>query len=77
MESYGRLKQGEKEGAKSKNNGGRKSKSQGGRKSKSKPQDRSKARKCVGGEEQSEETRAESTDESEVTGRFAEVRTGG
>ena len=29
-----------------------------------------------GGEEQSEETRAESTDEPELTGRFAEARTG-
>ena len=56
------------------NNVGSKSKSNGGRKSKSKPLDWSTARKCVS-EEQSEETRVESTEEPEVTSRFAEVTT--
>ena len=57
--------------------GREKSKSNGGRKNKNKTQARSKARKCVSEKKkQSEETRAESTGELEVTRRFSEVRTG-
>ena len=61
-------------GRRRKSKGGRKSTSSGSRKSKSKPLDWSTATKCVS-EEQSEETRVESTEEPEVTSRFAEVTT--
>ena len=46
MDSGGRLKRGEMEGAKSKSNGGRNSKNSGGRESKGRNQDRNKASKA-------------------------------
>ena len=70
MESGRRLKQGEKEGTNSKNNGGGESKSNGGRQSKGETQSMSKAgkaSKCVS---------ANNAGEPEVMGRTTEVRTG-
>ena len=72
--------QGGKREEESKSNGGRKSKSNGGRESKSRTQDRSKASKastCVSVRKNNWRRRkAESTDEPEVTGRLAKMRTG-
>ena len=62
--------------SKNKRNGGRNRKSNGGRESKSRTQNRSKASVRFDQDEQLEETKAESTDEPEVTGRLVEMRTG-
>ena len=86
MDLDGRLKRGEKKGEKNKSNGGSKgkrsnggkNKSNGGRKGKSRIPEQEQNKKVLFGEEEEplDETRAESTDEPEVTGRLAEVRTG-
>ena len=67
----GRLKQGEKEHAQSKSSDGEKNKSNGGREEQEQITGQEKGKKVRFGEEEPlEETRAQSTDEPEVTGKI-------
>ena len=68
------MKQGEKKGAKRR--GDRNRKSNGGKQSKGKPQNRSKASKASKCVSETKNSWKGSTDELEVTGKSAEVRTG-